>query len=244
MKSGPRGGSGLFPAAWIAGAAFALAVAGRSAAAAEPIPCSAVVRAATTAAGARLVAADGAARAGFVLHTFWHDVEGTTASVAARLDSASGSVLIDGEVTVCVEAATLDTGIGRRDRKMREEHLEVEKYPRLEFRSTAAPRPSAAQEPRAGAAEGEGAEDAAPPARLVVEGDLTLHGVTRRVSVPVEARALPDGWAMKGAIVVRLTDYGIPDPSIALNKVRDEVDVHFDIRFSRAAAATGDRGTP
>jgi polyisoprenoid-binding protein YceI len=68
-----------------------------------------------------------------------------------------------------------------------------------------------------------------------VEGDLTLHGVTRRITAPVEAEAAGSGWLMKGATVVRLTDYGVPDPSIVLNKVSDEVEIRFEIRFTARA---------
>lgn len=181
--------------------------------------------AAAPAAPARWEGLPGASRVEFVLHSFWHDVEGSTAAVAAELTSEGGDPLADGLVRVSVEAAALDTGIVRRDRKMREEHLEVAKHPLLEFRSTAPPRREA------GAGAGAAAETA--PARLVVEGDLAIHGVTRRVSVPVEARARDGGWLMTGAFVVRLSEFGIPDPSIALNKVRDAVDVRFEVRLSR-----------
>jgi len=156
----------------------------------------------------------------FVLHTFWHDVHGTSAALEATLDSASGDPLADGVVSVSVQAATLLTGNDRRDRKMREEHLEVGKFPLLEFRSTAPPRRSEAP-----------AEGAAGTARLTVDGDLTIHGVTRKVSVLVEALAAGGAWVMKGALVVKLTDFGVPDPSIALNKVKDDLDLGFEIRF-------------
>jgi polyisoprenoid-binding protein YceI len=161
-------------------------------------------------------------RVGFVLHTFWHDVEGTTSTLTADLSSASGDPLEDGAVTISVEAATLVTGIGRRDRKMREAHLEVDKYPLLTFHSTSPPRREASPAPPGDNGAG-----------VVVEGDLTIHGVTRKISVPISARADGEGWSMKGSLVVRLSDYGVPDPSIAINKVKDGVDLSFEIRFVR-----------
>jgi polyisoprenoid-binding protein YceI len=66
-----------------------------------------------------------------------------------------------------------------------------------------------------------------------VDGDLTIHGVTKKVEVAVEARRDGDGWVMKGSLVVKLTDYGVPDPSIAINKVKDDVDLGFEIRFKK-----------
>ena len=64
-----------------------------------------------------------------------------------------------------------------------------------------------------------------------MRGDLTIHGVTRSVTVRVEAAETEGGWLVRGEMVVSLSDYGIPDPSIILNKVRDEVDAAFEIRF-------------
>lgn len=174
------------------------------------------------AAAASWSADPGACRAEFVLHTFWHDVHGTTSAVEATLESASGDPLADGSVIVSVEAASLVTGNARRDRKMREAHLEVEKYPRLEFRSSAPPRGDRAP-----------GETAAGASRLIVEGDLTIHGVTKKVEVAVEALRDGDGWVMKGSLVVKLTEFGVPDPSIAINKVKDDVDLGFEIRLKK-----------
>jgi len=175
-----------------------------------------------TAAAASWSADRDASRVEFVLHTFWHDVHGTSSALEAALDSASGDPLSDGRVSVSVDAASLVTGIGCRDRKMRERHLEVATYPRLEFRSTAPP--------RKGSAPSDGVER---PVHLTVEGDLAIHGVTKRVAVSVEARADGDGWVMKGALVVKLSDYGVPDPGNALNNVKDDMDLGFEIRFRR-----------
>jgi len=161
-------------------------------------------------------------RVEFVLHTFWHDVTGATSAIESTLTSEGGDPTTDGVVFVSVEAGKIETGNKRRDAKMRERHLEVEKYPRLEFRSTAPPRPDDS---------GEKSENGA--ARLLVRGDLTIHGVTREISLPVEAVAEAGGWRMTGSALVKMSDYGVPDPSIALNRVRDEVEIRFDIRFAR-----------
>jgi polyisoprenoid-binding protein YceI len=177
----------------------------------------AAVAAAEAAGARRWTAVEG--EAGFVLHTFWHDVEGTTRGVKAELTSASGDPLADGVVKVVVDAASLETGIGRRDRKMREEHLETATYPTIEFHSTSPPGG------RTSAGEGK---------RFEVAGDLTLHGVTKPVTAPVEAKAAGEGWEFSGRLTIKMSDYQIANPSIALNKVRDEVEIHFRIRLERA----------
>jgi polyisoprenoid-binding protein YceI len=172
----------------------------------------------------RWTAPTGQSRIGFLLHTFWHDVEGTTTSLEAVVDSAGGDPLVDGRIRVSVEAAALDTGINRRDRKMREEHLEVADHPLIQFQSTEAPRPMTSKSRSGGGA---------PFVEMI--GDLTIHGVTHRITVPVEAEMVPDGWIMKARLLVKMSDYQISDPSIFLNKVQDEVGVYFEIRLTRDA---------
>lgn len=167
------------------------------------------------------VSPPGASRVGFLLHTFWHGVEGTTTAVSAKMTSESGDPLADGVVTAGVDAASLSTGIKRRDAKMREEHLESAAYPIIAFRSTSPPREALAGRT---AAEGTSWVD--------VEGEFTLHGVTHPVTATVEAIREEAGWMMKSHFTLSLSDYGIADPSILLNKVDDAVDIYFEIKLA------------
>jgi polyisoprenoid-binding protein YceI len=171
---------------------------------------------------ARWSSPPGGSRVGFLLHTFWHGVEGTTSSVQATMQSAGGDPLIDGVVHVFVEAATLDTGNKRRDRKMRDQHLEVADHPGIEFRSTQPPRHMTP-----------GARPAGGAPFVQVTGDLSLHGVTRPVVVAVEAEERGRGWLMRIRLSLRMSDHGITDPSILLNRVEDEVDIYMEIRLER-----------
>jgi polyisoprenoid-binding protein YceI len=69
-------------------------------------------------------------------------------------------------IDVTVQAASLDTRNWVRDRELRsDDFFDVEKYPMLSFRSTGVK------------ATGKETYD--------VEGNLTIHGVTKRVTVPV-----------------------------------------------------------
>ncbi len=202
----------------------------------------------------RWVCGAGECRAGFVLHTFWHDVEGSTSAVTALLESESGEPLIDVVVTVTVEAASLGTGIEKRDRKMRQEHLDTAGHPLIEFRSTAPlihPEASSAGSatgsggagvepvtgagPRAPAArtgDARGAAQTGAAHRLEIRGELTLHGVVRAISLPLEVSEGGGGWIARGRFTVRLSDFGIPDPSILLNNADDEVEAWFEMRLT------------
>lgn len=90
--------------------------------------------------------------------------------------------------------------------------LDVASHPKIAFRSTAV-------EPQ-----GEG--------RLLVRGELTLHGVTRPVSLPVTVDELSSG-AVRGRGTLRLkqSDYGISPYRFAFGAVRnrDGVDLILDL---------------
>ena len=66
---------------------------------------------------------------------------------------------------------------------------------------------------------------------FILNGDLTLHGVTKRIAVPVSATITPQQLRAKGQYTLRQTDFGIKPYSAAGGtvKVKNEVVVHFDI---------------
>jgi polyisoprenoid-binding protein YceI len=78
-------------------------------------------------------------------------------------------------VTATIGLASIDTGNERRDNHLRSaDFLEVEKFPTMTYRSTAMRR----------------ADDS-----WIVDGELTLHGVTRHVPLAVEMNGFgPDPW--------------------------------------------------
>jgi polyisoprenoid-binding protein YceI len=66
---------------------------------------------------------------------------------------------------------------------------------------------------------------------FVVNGDLTLRGVTNRIAVPVAATVTPQDLRATGKYTLKQTDYGIKPYSAAGGtiKVKDEVVINFNI---------------
>lgn len=66
--------------------------------------------------------------------------------------------------------------------------------------------------------------------QLTVRGALTLHGVTRQVTLPLAVEVAADGLKAGGRMNVRHTDYGMEPVSVAgVVKVKNELAIEFTI---------------
>ena len=117
-------------------------------------------------------------------------------------------------LTVSVPLDALATGIGLRDHHMKEKYLEVAKYPNATLKVER----KALQLPAPGAKTSRDAQ-----------GELTLHGKTKRITFHYDAEAAGSGFTVSAALKVNMTDFGIEAPSYLGMSVKPEVaiDVHF-----------------
>ena len=112
-------------------------------------------------------------------------------------------------VSLAIDAASVDTGILRRDDHLRsEDFFHVTRFPQITFASR-----------RVAPADG----------KVLVTGDLTLHGVSREVTVPVELELSAGTLRARGEFTIRMSDYGMTYRSW-FNPLRDEVRILFDLR--------------
>lgn len=141
----------------------------------------------------------------------------------------SGVVTVDAEdparssVRLEIDAAALTvTGKGDspsdvpkvQQTMLGEQVLDVQRHPRIRFDST-----------RVTVTGGTGAA-----LDLVVAGDLTLHNVTRTLSIPVSVRLGADRLVATGRFPLKQTDYGIKPVSVGgVVSVKDTLDISFTI---------------
>jgi len=158
-------------------------------------------------------------------------------TAAGRSDQVTGSLSItDGTVTavdavtavdtvtvveVSVDMTALASDSDRRDRAIETQALETRDFPTATFvLSEAITLPDGA--------------DAGTAFTIPATGDLTIHGVTNRVTIDLEARFVEDRIVVVGSIPVVFSDYGIDPPvAIVLLSVEDNGTMEFQLILTR-----------
>lgn len=113
-------------------------------------------------------------------------------------------------VKLTIDASSIDTRIERRDTHLKgADFLDVARYPTITFASTSIAKLA--------------------PASGTLTGDLTMHGVTRTVQVPVSMVFYQNGRGrFRGQFAIKRSDYGITYNS-GVNPIEDEVQVQFNL---------------
>ena len=70
-------------------------------------------------------------------------------------------------------------------------------------------------------------------AKFTATGDLTLHGTTKAVTFPVDAKITNGRIGVLGNIPVTFTDYGVENPSNSITKVGTTGTLEFVLVFDR-----------
>jgi polyisoprenoid-binding protein YceI len=114
------------------------------------------------------------------------------------------------------EAQPLSDGDRKKvaENMLGEGQLDAKKFPTVRFASTAF---KAAQE-----------------GKLIVTGELTLHGVTRSITLPVTVSTDEGATTGEGRVRLRLSEYGIAPYSAALGMVRNKDEVELVLRLAAA----------
>lgn len=145
-----------------------------------------------------------------------HIVSRTT----GKFNDFKGTIVYDANnpanssVNATIAVASIDTDNERRDGHLRSaDFFNVEKYPNMTFRSTKV-------EPKGNV--------------LNVTGDLTLHGVTKKVVMPVEVLGVGTHPMTKAAVagfeanlVIKRSDFGVNNWTDAAGILGDEVNVNI-----------------
>jgi len=171
----------------------------------------------------------------FSIHRPGETIEGTARTFTGEVVLDPADLSAASSVVLRVSASSLATGNRMRDSKMRGSHLEVDRFPEIVFRSKSikvgSDREGAVPGPSAG---GQGQERGALQRKALVEGDLSLHGVTRTIMVPAAIRYDNGTLTAEGSVDLTSSDYSIAIPRFLWPVMEDDIKVRF--RFVAGAA--------
>ena len=148
----------------------------------------------------------------FTSSTAIDEFEGTTERVdglvllnTEELTDRTGGV--ESEIYFEVDLASLDTGIGMRDRQMRDSYLEVDRYPYAAFGGTIE-------------------QVVSLPGgmfQVTTQGILGIHGVEQERVLTCNLATVNEGYRVNCAFSVFLSDHDIEIPKLMFLKLNNEI---------------------
>jgi polyisoprenoid-binding protein YceI len=153
------------------------------------------------------------------------DAVGRTTAVTGTVtlaQSASGDSVTAASITVDVSKLSSDQS--RRDQRIHSQGLESDRYPTATFQLM-----SPIGLP-AGAASGQ-------TIQVSATGALTIHGVTRTVTIPIDARMTGSQIELVGSLTFPFDEFGMTPPSIGgFVSVQNNATMEFQLMMTRQAS--------
>jgi polyisoprenoid-binding protein YceI len=146
-------------------------------------------------------------------------------TAVGRTPLVSGTLVLAGSTISTVEVTADLTGLrsddDRRDGRLRQQAIETDQFPQATFRLTSPI--------ELGAVPADGATFI-----TNATGDLTLHGVTQSVTMPIEARLTGDVVTVTGSLDITFADYAIERPtSFLVLSIEDHGVMEVQLLFRR-----------
>lgn len=150
---------------------------------------------------------------------------GSTTAVG-RTSEVTGALAFDGETITVVDVLANLQGLtsddDRRDGQLQRQALETNEFPEATF---------VLMEPITV----EGDPTSGEPIAATAVGDLTIHGVTNRVEMPLEGQLVDGQVIVVGSTVILLADFDIDKPeAMSVLSVSEEATMEMQLVFTRA----------
>lgn len=167
-------------------------------------------------------------RVRFISDAPLEDFEGVTSRIDGFLflsgDGLSGETdLSESEFFFEVDLASLDTGLGLRNRHMRDNYLETEEHPFATF----AGRVVTLEETGPGSY------------RALTRGSFSVHGIEREREIECSAEGADGALRVRCAFQVLLSDHEIPIPKLMFMKIDEVMELDLDFFLSSAEGGKG-----
>lgn len=157
---------------------------------------------------------------------FPYDAVGKTAAITGSIVLDAKGAVVPGQSKVTVDVSTLKSDRANRDRWLKTDGIETDKYPRVELAITAL-KGMPAKLPTTG------------EFKFELVGNLTVRTVTKPVTWQVTATANNGEFSGTAKTAFKFGDLGMPVPSaFMVMKLEDNLRLEFDFHFVRDTART------
>ncbi|MFA5511016.1 MAG: YceI family protein [Candidatus Kapaibacterium sp.] len=154
----------------------------------------------------------------FISETPIENFDGKTDKIDGYLVVVNQDNLSNSELYFETEVGTFDTGIGLRNRHMREDYLHTDKYPLSHFTGKITDSKQLSET----------------EFDITAAGKLYLHGVTKDVKISGKIYKLKDGFKLKSDFTVKLPDYKIKVPKFMFVRISEEIKLQLDFNVKLA----------
>jgi len=149
---------------------------------------------------------------GFFSHTAMEDIKGNNNQVASVLDISTGGIVFQ----VLIKSFHFDKAL--MEEHFNENYLESEKFPKSTFNGKIM-----------NLAEVDFTKNGT--YNVTVEGDLTIHGVTNKVSAKGTLEVRTDGISASSRFNVVPEDYKIEIPGIVRNNIAKSIEITVTMKY-------------
>jgi hypothetical protein len=153
---------------------------------------------------------------GFYSHTPMEDIKGDNNQVASVLDSGTGDIVFQ----VLIKSFHFERAL--MEEHFNENYLESEKFPKATFKGKIT-------DPAAVSFSKNGKYD------ITVEGDLTIHNVTRKVTVKGTVEVVSGVVNANSKFNIVPEDYGINIPGVVREKINKNLEVTVEMKYAAVA---------
>lgn len=157
----------------------------------------------------------------FVGYRVQENLRAVDQTTTGRTAAVTGTLVLSGEevteVDVTADLTRLESNQAMRDNSIRSDGLQTDEFPQGTFSLTEPIRLP-------------GAPEAGTTVDAEAKGELTLHGETNEVTIPLEARWDGTHIQVTGTVPIEFTDYGITPPNragIVTVEPRGEIDINL-----------------
>ena len=144
-----------------------------------------------------------------------HDVHGTGNRFSGTI-SGDPADITTAKIDLKLDPKSFDTQNEKRDKDLRDKCMEVARYPFIEFTSQSIQADQKELKP-------------GQMQKATIEGTLKMHGLEKKVSVPVNLQLLEDTLTADGEMAVVLDEWKILRPKVLFVQLQNDVKIKFKV---------------